>query len=185
MTRQLLYGSQLSKGLGGNTNPFSRLSVVISNYCLFAGSNYFPDKETLFPIYLIILFIVRRLKCPRMNYTKRLRHAQSACLFNNFHVFPAQENLSFQNPTEKKSPHPPNITSPTKQHPSSPISFKLWLQVRYLFFILTKQRFENNVNFLLNILSCWHEEEGKPVYLCVLACFWEGSVWHQKATVIN
>lgn len=82
---------------------------------------------------------------------------------------PSTRKFQLSESNGKKVPHPPpNITSPTKQHPSSPISFKLWLQVRYLFFILTKQRFENNVNFLLNILSCWHEEEGEPVYLYFL-----------------
>lgn len=80
------------------------------------------DKESLFPFYLIILFIVRRLKCPRMNYTKHQRHAQSACLFNNFHVFPAQENLSFQNPTTtKRSPLPPFYsTHQTASQPQFP-----------------------------------------------------------------
>lgn len=61
----------------------------------------------------------------------------------------------------KKVPLPQYYSSP-KQHPSpsSPISFKLWQQVRYLFFILTKQISENNVNFFLNIFNCWHEEGG-------------------------
>lgn len=109
-----------------------------------------PPKKSLFPFSLIILFIVRRLKCPHTNYTKRQRHAQSACLFSNFHVFPAQENLSFQNPTTTKTTHPilfyPPNNLPTPAAPQKALNYGSKLTY---FFILTKQRFENNVNSLL------------------------------------
>lgn len=115
-----------------------------------AETKYMPPKKNLFPFSLIILFIVRRLKCPHTNYTKHQRHAQSACLFSNFHVFPAQENFSFQNPTTTKTTHPilfyPPNNLPTPVAPQKALNYGSKLTY---FFILTKQRFENNVNSLL------------------------------------
>ncbi|KAH1182915.1 hypothetical protein KIL84_004407 [Mauremys mutica] len=82
--------------------------------------------------------------------TYELYKASETCtvclsLFNNFHVFPAQEGLRLQIPAKK------TYCSKKPQTKTPPKSLKLWQQVRYsLFLILIKQRLENNynVNFL-------------------------------------
>lgn len=108
-----------------------------------------PDKERLFPFYLIILFIVQRLKTSTYELYKASETCAVCLSIQQLSCVSSTRKSQLSESNKKSTPPHPNITSPTKQHPSpsSPVSFKLWQHVSYLFFIFTKQRFENNVNF--------------------------------------